>query len=225
MCRWQETALWKGARWWAPTLASLPRALPGVGVISPAPRGSVRASLRGLTASGDHERLMLACGITWAGWSGAWQPCLVLVLPALPGLLGHSSHRTLVLHPTGGATLRSLLAVAVGGEGTPNGPSSCLRYCCGSADGCPVLKLKTHCLPAFGDGPVIPKEADRNVGFTTLFTGRDPKASSCFTGFTLTLFCHQSRWGLQGRLQLPPEPLKRAAGPGFSLVSELGEGR
>lgn len=180
---------------------------------------------KGLTASGDPERLVLACGVAWAGWSDAWQPCPALVLPALPGLLRHSSHRTLVLHPAGGAAPRSLLGGTRGGEGTPSGASSCLWHCCGSADGCPVLRLKTRCLPAFGDRPVISKEADRNVGFMTLFTGRDCKASSCFTDFTLTLFCHQSHWGLRGRLQLPPEALKWAAGPGFSLVSELGEGR
>lgn len=111
------------------------------------------------------------------------------------------------------------------GRRHPKQAFSCLWHCHGSADGCPVLKFKTHCLPAFGDQPIIPKEADRNVGFTTPFTGRDPKASGCFADFTLTLFCHQSRWGLRDRLQLPPEPLKWAAGSGFSLVSELGEGK
>lgn len=63
---------------------------------------------------------MLACGIAWVGRRDDWQPCPALVLAALPGLLGHSSHCTLVLHLTGRAMLRSLLAVTLWGEGTPN---------------------------------------------------------------------------------------------------------
>lgn len=155
----------------------------------------------GLMASGDRERPVLACGIAWAGWSGSWQPCPALVLPALPGLLRHSSHRAPVLRPTGRAWLRSLLAGTAGGEGTSNRRLRASGTAAGQQMGALCSSSRSVPCQPLGTDPSFPR---RQAGTW---------------GLQPSLQTRQLLYRLHARPLLPPKPLgapapSRAPGAG-----------
>lgn len=194
---WQEKhpflCHWEGARVHGP----LPRALPAVGVLSPAPRRSVRASPQGLVALGARER---RAGV----WHGSGR--LELCPAALPGAgaarsaraAGHSSHHPPVLRPTGRATPRPFVAVTAGPGHPKRG-----NFLSAVGQHVGALCPRSRRYRPLGNGPSFP--GGRQEGGAQPLARGDPQAGSSFAALTLPRFGH--------RVLGAPAPPKRGLAP------------
>lgn len=198
-CAVGRERLLEGARLWAPAPASPPPALRSVGDTSPARGGrlvchcgadSFEASLAIDAATWHH----------WGGWSGA--------NPARTGAAG----TRLPLHTGAASRWPGNAEIPLWGHPNqrPPAPHTAVGQqrdplCSGSG----LIACRPLGMDSFQGG--------RQEGRSHDPLYRDPKACSCFTGFTLTLFCRESAGGA-GQGQLAPEPLGGQQGLASPLV-------